>query len=160
MHAFKYDGRRTLAGPLAALLRDAGRDVIDGADAAVPVPLHWTRRHQRGFNQAALLCERLGIPVLHALRRGRRTRPQVELPAGERRRNVAGAFALARCSRGAPPRLRPRRVAPSLEGSTLVLVDDVSTTGATLDACARLLAAAGAREVRVLTLARVASRPS
>ena len=129
-------------------MREAGREVIEGADAAVPVPLHWLRRRQRGFNQAALLASGLGLPICHALRRARRTRAQAGLPAGERRLNVSGAFRLAwRCRR--------RR----LDGLVLVLVDDVSTTGATRDACARVLREAGAREVRVLTVARVAARP-
>ena len=158
IHAFKYDRRRTLARPLAALMREAGRHVLDGADAAVPVPLHWFRRRRRGFNQAELLAAGLGIPVWHALRRSRRTRAQAGLHAGDRRANVAGAFRLAWRYRW--PRLRrfagcaPER----LDGLLVVLVDDVSTTGATRDACARVLLDAGAREVRVLTVARVASR--
>jgi len=159
IHAFKYDGRRTLARPLAALMREAGRQVLDGADAAVPVPLHWIRRRRRGFNQAALLAAGLGLPVCHALRRSRRTRAQAGLQAGERHVNVSGAFALAWRYRW--PRLR--RLAgcalQRLDGLVLVLVDDVNTTGATRDACARALLDAGAREVRVLTVARVAARP-
>ena len=148
IHAFKYDRRRTLARPLAAAMREAGREVLDGADAAVPVPLHWLRRRRRGFNQAALLASGLGLPICHALRRSRRTRAQAGLPAGERQLNVSGAFRLAW-------RYRWRR----LDGLVLVLVDDVSTTGATRDACARVLLEAGAAEVRVLTVARVAARP-
>jgi ComF family protein len=155
IHAFKYDKRRTLGRPLGALLRETGWPLLDGADAVVPVPLHRSRRHQRGFNQAEALAERLGVRVVRALRRRRRTRPQVELPAEERHRNVAGAFSLAwryrRPWRRSGGGNRPR----PLEGWTIVLVDDVSTTGATLEACARVLLAAGAREVRALTLARV-----
>jgi ComF family protein len=158
IHAFKYDGRRTLARPLAALMREAGRDVLAGAGAAVPVPLHWFRRRRRGFNQAALLASGLGLPVCHALRRSRRTRAQAGLQAGERRLNVSGAFTLAwryrwpclrRLAGGAPRRL---------DGLVVVLVDDVSTTGATREACARVLLDAGVREVRLLTVARVAAR--
>jgi ComF family protein len=157
VHALKYDGRRTLARPLAALMRDAGRDVLDGADIVVPVPLHWRRHHKRGFNQAALLAAGLGPPVREALRRSRKTRAQVELPADARHRNVAGAFSLAWRYRRRWFRL-PGRGAPSLlRGLTVVLVDDVSTTGATLDACANVLLKAGVREVRALTVARVAS---
>jgi ComF family protein len=160
IHAFKYDGRRSLARPLAARMREAGRDVIAGADAAVPVPLHWLRRRRRGFNQAALLAAGLGLPVCHALRRSRRTRAQAGLHAGDRLANVAGAFGLAWRYRwprawrpfGGPA---PRR----LDGLVVVLVDDVSTTGATRDACARVLLEAGVREVRALTAARVAARP-
>ncbi len=160
IHAFKYERRRTLAPPLAALMRKAGGEVLDGADAVVPVPLHWLRRRRRGFNQAALLASGLGLPVCHALRRSRRTRAQAELPAGERHVNVAGAFALAWPYRF--PWLGPVTAlarTPRLGGLTVVLVDDVTTTGATLDACARVLVAAGVREVRVLTVARVAARP-
>ena len=159
IHALKYDQRRTLARPLAALMREAGRDVLDGADVAVPVPLHWWRRRQRGFNQAALLASHLGLPVCHALRRSRRTRAQTGLHAGDRRTNVAGAFTLAWRYRW--PWLRPfaRRAGRPLAGLTVVLVDDVCTTGATREACARVLLDAGVREVRVLTAARVAPRP-
>jgi len=158
IHAFKYDKRRTLASPLAALMREAGRDVLRGADAAVPVPLHWLRRRRRGFNQAALLAAGLGIPVCHALGRSRRTRAQAGLHASDRRANVAGAFRLAWRYRW--PRLQPflGRAPRRLDGLVVVLVDDVSTTGATGDACARLLRDAGVREVRLLTVARVAAR--
>jgi predicted amidophosphoribosyltransferase len=140
-------------------MREAGRDVLDGADIVVPVPLHWWRRRRRGFNQAALLAGQLGLPVCHALRRRRRTRPQAGLRAGERRTNVAGAFTLARCYRW--PRVRAAAgLAPRpLLGLVAVLVDDVSTTGATGAACARVLREAGVREVRVLTAARVAAPP-
>jgi ComF family protein len=159
IHAFKYDRRRTLARPLAALMREAGRDVLGGAGAAVPVPLHWFRRRRRGFNQAALLASGLGLPVCRALRRSRRTRAQAGLAAGERRLNVAGAFSLA--WRYRRPGLWPfaGRAPRRLDGLVVVLVDDVSTTGATRDACARVLLDAGVREVRALTVARVAARP-
>jgi len=172
IHAFKYERRRSLAARLGALLRAHGSDVLAGADIAVPVPLHWRRRSTRGFNQAELLARELGLPVRHALRRRRPTRPQVELPAGARHTNVAGAFALTwRCrlpetgdgagfllARGWPRQGNPPRPRfPRIHGKVIVLVDDVSTTGATLDACARVLLAAGAAEVRALTAARVAS---
>ena len=124
------------------------------------MPLHWLRRRRRGFNQAALLASGLGLPVCHALRRSRRTRAQAELPAGERHVNVAGAFALAWPFRfrWLGPVTALARAPARLDGLTVVLVDDVSTTGATLDACARVLVAAGVREVRALTVARVAAR--
>ena len=146
VHAFKYDGRRSLARPLGRLLREAGHAVLDGADGVVPVPLHPWKRVQRGFNQAADLARILGLPVRPVLRRSRATRTQTGLTHGQRRRNVAGAFALARWP------WRPRQGA--VENQILVLVDDVMTTGATLDACARVLKRAGAKEVRTLTLAR------
>jgi ComF family protein len=159
IHAFKYDGRRTLAAPLAALMREAGRDILAGADVAVPVPLHWWRHRQRGFNQAALLAGHLGLPVRHALCRRRWTSPQAGLHAADRRTNVAGAFGLAWRNRW--PRVRAAAgLSPRpLAGLVVVLVDDVSTTGATGEACARVLRGAGAREVRVLTAARVDAPP-
>jgi ComF family protein len=142
VHALKYDGRRSLAAPLAARMRERGRDVLDGADVAVPVPLHASRRRERGFNQASDLAGHLGLPVSRALRRVTATVPQVTLPAARRHGNVRGAFA-------------PARAARDLVGLVVVLVDDVSTTGATLEACARALQDAGVREVRALTAARV-----
>jgi predicted amidophosphoribosyltransferase len=96
----------------------------------------------RGFNQAADLARGLGPPRLHALRRIRATPTQTGLTAGRRRRNMRGAFAAT-------------RVARRLTGAPVVLIDDVRTTGATLDACARVLKAAGVGEVRALTAARV-----
>jgi len=157
VHAFKYGGRRALAGPLCSLMRASGHDVLAGADAVVPVPLHPWRAWTRGFNQADDLACALGPPVWRVLRRARHGPPQASLPAARRHANVRGAFALG----GAFERLglwsgARRRV----RGSVLVVVDDVMTTGATLDACARTLLSAGAREVRVLTAARaVATRP-
>jgi ComF family protein len=155
VHAFKYDGRRSLAGPLGRLLREAGQAVLDGADAVVPVPLHPLKRLLRGFNQSADLARALDLPVQPVLSRRRHTRAQAGLTPAQRRRNVAGAFVLSRW---------PRRVSPAcIANRTVVLVDDVMTTGATLDACARVLKQAGAREVRILTLARalppVVNRP-
>jgi ComF family protein len=141
IHAFKYEGRRSLRRPLGALMRRWGTDVLAGADRVVPVPLHSRRLRQRGFNQAADLARELDRPVLHALRRVRWTAPQADLPAAQRHRNVRDAF-----------RLAGDRAA--IERRCLVIVDDVSTTGATLEACARALKAAGAREVRTLTAAR------
>jgi ComF family protein len=147
VHALKYDGRRGLAGPLASLLRDRCGDVLDGAQAVVPVPLHRTREWSRGFNQADAIAKALGLPVWRVLTRARRTAPQTALAAGERRSNVAGAFAIRRGPFG-------RTARRMLRGSTAVLVDDVSTTGATLDECARVLKSAGVLEVRSLTVAR------
>jgi ComF family protein len=152
IHAFKYDGRRSIGRRLGDLMREYGREMIDGADFAVPVPLHPSRQHKRGFNQARDLAARLGLPVRPFVRRRRATRPQVDLPAAERHRNLANAFVLRRYVRTG--RWRWRRVGRVLEGAVVVLVDDVSTTGATLDACARVLKAGGAREVRALTAAR------
>jgi ComF family protein len=151
IHAWKYDGRRSLGGDLARMLGRAGRDVLAGADFVVPVPLHPWRRWSRGFNQAADLASRLDRPLLCALRRTRRTLSQVDLPSARRHTNVRGAFALVR---GRPWRAMAGRVADR----RLVLVDDVTTTGATLEACARVLMEAGALEVGALTLARTVDR--
>src|SRR5262249_9592984 len=142
VHAFKYDARRSLARPLAAMIRERSDGLLDGVVCAVPVPLHGSRRRERGFNQAADLARHLGVPVIHALARVRRTAPQADLPAARRHRNVRGAFA-------------PTPAAGAVAGAIVVLVDDVSTTGATLAACALALKDAGAAEVRALTAARV-----
>lgn len=144
LQAFKYEGRRSLAAPLSRLMRMRGTRVLAGADCVVPVPLHWRRHWRRGFNQALELTRELGLPVQCALRRHRSTRTQTDLPASARHRNVRGAFVATRRSR--------------VSGLHVVLVDDVSTTGATLEACARVLIAAGAAEVRTLTAARVVTR--
>jgi len=144
VHALKYDRRATIARKLAVHLAAAGRDVLDGADAVVPVPLHRARERDRGFNQARELARHLGVPVLDALVRARKTAAQADLPASRRTANVHGAFRLAR--------------GVQIEGLTLVLVDDVSTTGATLNACAAPLLDAGAVEVRALTAAHATLR--
>jgi len=144
IHAFKYEGRRALASPLAALMKTAGAEVLAGADALVPVPLHPWRALRRGFNQADDLARRLGLPVWPVLRRRRFGPSQASLPASARYANVRDAYALRRA-----PRLAGR-----LRGRVLVLVDDVMTTGATVEACAGVLVASGVRCVRVLTIAR------
>ena len=145
VHALKYDGRRSLAKPLASLMRQRGADVLDGAACVIPVPLHPSRKRQRGFNQAKDLSRQLGLPVVSALRRVRATATQTSLPAAQRHRNMRDAFALTAGARG-------------LAGAMVVLVDDVSTTGATLESCARVLKEAGVAEVRALTAARVVGR--
>jgi ComF family protein len=144
LHALKYGRRRSIARGLARLMADAGADVLNGADLVVPVPLHFMRHYTRGFNQAAELAAHLEVRRAHVLRRTRATLTQTDLPESERFDNVREAFALRRRARVA--------------GRIIVMVDDVSTTGATLDACARVLLAAGAKEVRGLTAARAASR--
>jgi ComF family protein len=142
VHALKYEGRRSLARPLGRLMRERGAELIAGAACAVPVPLHPSRRRHRGFNQAADLARRLDLPVVAALRRVRATATQMTLPASRRHANMRGAFAAT-------------RAAAALAGTVVVLVDDVSTTGATLEACAQVLKQAGVAEVRALTAARV-----
>jgi ComF family protein len=144
VHALKFDGRRSVAKPLGAAMRRHGSGLLEDAHACVPVPLHPLRRYTRGFNQAEELARHLGLPVRRALRRVRHTQPQAELPEARRHGNVRGAFEVR------------RRV--DVHGLVLVVVDDVSTTGATLDACAEALLAAGAVEIRGVTAAKAVSR--
>ena len=144
IHHFKYRRRTELADPLGEMMAAYWPRLRWPVDLLIPVPLHERRRRQRGYNQAALLAHRLGravgCPVTEgALIRRRETAPQVSLNALERRRNVAGAFTW--------------RASP-LRGASILLVDDVCTTGATLEACAAALRQAGAGSVRALTLAR------
>ena len=147
IHLFKYNRMKPLARPLAgylaaALPRDQRFEVV------VPMPLHWRRRWQRGFNQAELLARRTarraGIPMVNAVRRTRATATQAGLSNARRRENVAGAFRVK----------KPRAVA----GRRVLLIDDVMTTGATASACALALKRAGATSVALLTLARVDRR--
>jgi ComF family protein len=156
VHSFKYGKQAHLAPLLAWLMRDTGRDPrLAGREfhALVPVPLHPIRRRQRGFNQAELLAQQLRRhlghppsgplpPVCHLLRRIRETGSQTRLSRDGRQQNLRGAFALRP---GAEARVTGRR---------FLLVDDVLTTGSTLDECARVLKRAGAREVRAVTLVR------
>ncbi len=127
-------------------MRDRGRSVLAGADALVPVPLHPSRRRERGFNQATDVAKHLRLQLVHGLCRIRATAAQVSLSAGRRHGNVRGALA-------------PTWSAPRLRDRIVVLVDDVSTTGATLEVCALALQEGGVREVRALTAARVVSAP-
>jgi ComF family protein len=129
------------------MLRERGERLLQDAACVVPVPLFPWRRLRRGFNQAADLARHLDRPVVHALWRVRPTPPQAGLTAAARRRNVRGAFRLS-------PLLSTRARHTFIDGRTVALIDDVMTTGATLRACAEVLQAAGANEVRVLTLAR------
>lgn len=144
----KFRGRRRVAGRLAGMLaEDPGvRELVDGSDVLVPVPLHPRRLRERGFNQAALLARELGRRTGRpssdrALVRRKDTSPQAGLSAAARRRNVRDAFAVRR--RG------------QVTGLVVAVVDDVYTTGATAHACARALLDAGAAEVRLLSVARV-----
>lgn len=151
IHALKYDRRRSISPRLGALMRERGADLLRGADAVVPVPLHPRRAYTRGFNQAHDLAIHLGLPVAPLLKRVVHTPSQIDLPRHQRLKNVKDAFVID----------TPKGVSPqvSVGVSILVLVDDVSTTGATLEACARVLIAAGIKEVRALTAARVLHAP-
>ncbi|MFQ5625573.1 MAG: ComF family protein [Methyloligellaceae bacterium] len=148
VHALKYGDRHEGVTLFSRWMIHAGADVLEDADVIVPVPLARTRLWGRRFNQAALLARAVGraanIPDKpFALERIRRTPSQVGLSAEQRRRNVAGAF-----------RVPGRRRAQVAERN-IVIVDDVITTGATANACARTLKRAGAARVDVLALARV-----
>jgi ComF family protein len=150
IHAFKYEGRRSLADPLGTLMRESGRAIVQDCDCVVPVPLHPWRRLRRGFNQARELAERLDRPVVSALWRIRSTTPQMALDAGARRSNVRDAFMMSpRCTRRSGAGL----YGPRLRDGVVLLVDDIRTTGATLDECAIVLRRAGVGEVRAVTLA-------
>jgi ComF family protein len=146
IHALKYEGRRSLSVRLGKVLAEAGTDLLSDAQCVVPVPLHPWRRLTRGFNQAADLAACLELPIVHALWRTRATSPQTGLTAAGRRRNVRGAFMMS-------PLLSARVRKSMIEGRIVVLIDDVRTTGATLDACAQVLKKAGVKEVRALTVA-------
>ena len=151
--AFKMADRSWLAPRLAAWLYRAAAPLLPDADLVVPVPLHRWRLLARRFNQAAvlagLLARRAGTAISSDLLvRTRRTRPQVRLSGPERRRNVRGAFAVRHAR------------APLVNGRSILLVDDVMTTGATASACARALRKAGAARVDVVTIARAVRKPS
>jgi ComF family protein len=144
--SFKHGGRRDALAHFAQWMAAAARDA--DADVVAPVPLHFLRLVKRRYNQAAVLgravAQRLELPFdAGLLVRRRRTETQAGKSGRGRRRNVAGAFAV-------PDEARQR-----LSGRRVLLVDDVMTTGATLEACARALKRAGAARVETVTLARV-----
>lgn len=141
----KHGDRTHAAGAFGRWMQGAGSEVLAGADLLVPVPLHWTRLFQRRYNQAALLAQAIrsaGGPDVAAdwLVRRRKTPSQGHLGPSARERNVRGAFAI--------------RAGRSFAGKRIVIIDDVMTTGATVEECARVLKRAGAAFVGVLTLAR------
>jgi ComF family protein len=147
LHLLKYRSMESLAEPLAQLLlRSLPRD--EAFDCIVPVPLHWRRQWDRGFNQAELLARRLsrstGIPTRNALRRVKPTATQAGLSQTARRRNMMQAFICRRPD--------------AVSGKRVLLVDDVMTTGTTAAACARALKGAGASRVALLTVARADRR--
>lgn len=148
IHGLKYGDRREGLALFGRWLALAGAELLADADLIVPVPLYRTRLWQRRFNQSALLAFELsrltGVPAdALTLRRRRATRSQVGLSEDQRRRNVAGAFMV------------PEPKTQLVQDRNILIIDDVLTTGATLDACARVLKRAGARRVDVLVLARV-----
>ena len=148
VHALKYGDRLELAPLMGRWIARAGREPLAQADALVPVPLHWRRLWVRRFNQSALLAKAIsevsGVPIAEtALKRVKATSQQVGLSKTERAQNVQGAF-----------RVPPESMA-EVAGRRLILVDDVLTSGATIDAGARALLRAGAANVDVLVFARV-----
>ena len=149
VRGFKYQRRYWLGEGLARLLGDAPRSWWATVDLIAPVPLHPRRLVARGFNQALVLAR--GLPgdqgptlAPRLLNRRRYTRPQVGLDPGARRRNVQGAFEVSSLWQD------------RLQGAWVLLVDDVFTTGATVNECAKVLKQAGAERVEVLTLVRAA----
>lgn len=145
VHSLKYRGVTALAEPMGALLAEAALDFDIEADLIAPVPLSKLRHRTRGYNQASELAKHVGrelsLPVRpRAVERTRHAKPQARsADAEERRRNVQGAF---RCED------------PAVEGNRILLIDDVTTTGATLAACAEALLRGGAESVWCLTFAR------
>jgi ComF family protein len=145
--AFKFHDRTQLAPFFGAWLARAGAEFTTLADVIVPVPLHYRRLLSRRYNQAALLAHVLanltGLPLLpHTLQRKKSTAAQSGLSHKGREDNVRGAFHV------------PKKLRRPVKGKAVLLVDDVMTTGATMNACARALRDAGAKDVYALTLAR------
>ncbi|MCW2283731.1 ComF family protein [Rhodoblastus acidophilus] len=148
VHRLKYGDRHELAAPIGRWMARAGEELLDDADLLIPVPLHRQRLAHRRFNQSVALAREIakssGVPLdTGLLARVKATPPQVGLNRKLRAANMQGAFAVA-----------PRRKA-ALAGKRLVLVDDVATSGATLNAAARVLLRAGADRVDALVFARV-----
>jgi ComF family protein len=149
VHALKYGDRLDLAPMMGRWISHAGRELLAEADALVPVPLHWRRLWARRFNQSAALAAVIsgesGVPIAAgALKRVKATAQQVGLSRTERAANIQGAFRVPEAGKAA------------VTGRRLILVDDVLTSGSTVDGCARALLRAGAANVDVLIFARVA----
>jgi ComF family protein len=148
VHALKYQDRTDLAPAMGRWMARAGHELLDEADALVPVPLHWRRGWSRRYNQSGALARSIerqtGVKVAsEALRRVRPTQQQIGLTRSQRATNVQGAFKVGAERAG------------DIAGRRVVLVDDVLTSGATVDACARALLRAKAASVDVLVFARV-----
>ena len=148
VHALKYQDRTDLAPTMGRWMARAGQELLGNADALVPVPLHWRRGWSRRYNQSGALAAVIGksvcVPVIgNTLRRVRPTLQQVGLSKADRTLNVQGAFKV------------PLEDKSSVQGRRIVLIDDVLTSGATVDACARALLRARAASVDVLVFARV-----
>ncbi len=152
VHALKYQDRTDLAPAMGRWMARAGHELLNGADVLVPVPLHWRRGWSRRYNQSGALARSIerqsGVKVAsEALQRVRPTQQQIGLSRSQRASNVQGAFKVA-ADRAA-----------DIQGRRVVLIDDVLTSGATTDACARALLRAKAASVDVLVFARVVDAP-
>lgn len=152
IHRWKYEGKTALTSFFASRMVEGLSRYWDpeSFDLLIPVPLHPQRLRERGFNQALLLAKemshRTGIPFRkRLLRKSRPTPPQVNLSGGEREKAVRGSFYTTRSE--------------DVKGRSILLVDDVYTTGATVNECARALLKAGAERVDVLTLAHALKNP-
>jgi len=148
VHALKYQDRTDLAPAMGRWMARAGGELLSGADMLVPVPLHWRRAWRRRYNQsgalAQIIARQSGVKVRsEVLRRVRATEQQIGLSRAQRATNVQGAFQVSQ-----------ERQA-EVQGRRVILIDDVLTSGATLDACARALLRARAAQVDVLVFARV-----
>jgi len=152
VHALKYQDRTDLAPTMGRWMARAGRELLDGADMLIPVPLHWRRAWHRRYNQSGALARAIqdtsGVKLRgDLLARVRATEQQVGLSRAQRASNVQGAFEVSRERRG------------EVAGRRVIVIDDVLTSGATLDACARALLRAKAAQVDVLVFARVVDSP-
>jgi ComF family protein len=148
VHALKYQDRTDLAPAMGRRRARAGTELLDGADVQIPVPLHrrrgWSRRYNQSGALARVIAKQTAVQVApDTLRRIRPTQQQVGLSRTDRARNVQGAFKVA-----------ADQIA-NVQGRRIVLIDDVLTSGATVDACARALLRAKAAQVDVLVFARV-----
>ena len=140
MQRLKFSRATVLARPMSEKLHSFVEALgLDAADLIIPVPIHWSRRYYRGFNQSELLCERFSRELIETrlLKRVRATRPQVGLTPDERRQNLRNAFACGK----------------DITGKKVLLVDDVITTGHTVGECAKTLKNAGALEVMAVAFA-------
>ncbi len=148
VHALKYQDRTDLAPTMGRWMVRAGHELLNETDALIPVPLHWKRSWSRRYNQSGALARIIGrlanVPVeSDVLRRIRSTEQQVGLSRSERALNVQGAFKV------------PVEKKSAIQGRKIILIDDVLTSGATVDACARALLRAKAASVDVLVFSRV-----
>ena len=153
IHKFKYQDRHELVQLFATWLALIGSDLLDKSDMILPIPLHRRRLWQRRFNQSALLAKRLGqitgAPVHYSyLQRHKKTRPQVGLTSGQRKDNLQGAFMI------------DPKTEKHIRHRSILLIDDVITTGTTANTAAKTLKRGGAQSVYILSLGLVTNKPS